>query len=253
MTEQTSVRPEPAEVTPWWDDPAMPWSHKPTRSDFWCWGLLSFYALYSLAMFPLRAWLLTVPYVSAWLNGGRTALVAVGALTSVNADPHHWWLWTWLAATVSVIKWDLLFWWAGRLWGRKILDTWGGQRPRAKRWTDLLERFTRRHPGGAILLTYLPIPFTAVIYAAAGSSGVSLKRFALLDLCWAALFNGLYMYLGFRIGRPAVQLLELYGRYAMWVSIAMLVGMLAWMWWKNKRDGGPQTPVAIADDVPAKL
>lgn len=252
MSHETNARTTDSAESAWWEDEDLPWAHKPTRADLWCWGLLSFYAIYGLAMFPLRAWLLTVPYVSAWLNGGRTAMVAVGALTRVNPDPHLWWLWTWIVATLTIIKWDLLFWWAGKLWGRKILDTWGGKQPRAKRWTDMLERFTYRHPAWAILITYLPVPFTPVVYAAAGSSGVSFKRFVALELLWASIFQGLYLGLGFCIGRPAVRLLEIYGRYAMYVSIALLVGMVVWTVYKNKRDGIPKDPAALVEDVPVK-
>ena len=24
--------------SPWWDDPGMPWKHKPGKSDYWCMG-----------------------------------------------------------------------------------------------------------------------------------------------------------------------------------------------------------------------
>ena len=44
-----------------------------------------------------------------------------------------------------------------------------------------------------------------------------------------------YMALGYWIGEPAVQAVDTYGRYLWYVSIAILVGMLAVFWYRQKK------------------
>ena len=48
----------------WWKAEGMPWNHKPGRSDYWCMGWIGFLGIFSLAMLPLRGWLLGLDPVS---------------------------------------------------------------------------------------------------------------------------------------------------------------------------------------------
>ena len=72
----------------WWDDPALPWKHKPGRADLICMSALSVVAIYALVMLPLRPIILGLaPHLLGSL-GYRTGLVLVGALAAVG---DRWW------------------------------------------------------------------------------------------------------------------------------------------------------------------
>ena len=59
---------EPSAEREWWDDPSMPWKHKPARADIVCFSWLGVTAIYSLVMLPLRPALLAyAPHVLASL------------------------------------------------------------------------------------------------------------------------------------------------------------------------------------------
>lgn len=44
--------------TEWWDDPNLPWKHKPTRADVVCFSWLSVAAIYGIVISVLRPGLL---------------------------------------------------------------------------------------------------------------------------------------------------------------------------------------------------
>ncbi|MEZ5127450.1 MAG: hypothetical protein R2703_02940 [Micropruina glycogenica] len=43
------------------------------------------------------------------------------------------------------------------------------------------------------------------------------------------------MYLGWQIGEPAVELINAYGQWLWYLSIAIIVGMIAVAWWKSRQ------------------
>lgn len=244
--------PPPAANAPaereWWDDPNLPWKHKPTRSDLACWAWISAAGIYGLAMIPLRAWLLTVPYISALLNGSRAALVAVGAFITTRHDPVAWWLPTMLFAALSALKWDWLYWWAGKLWGHALIDTWTASKPRYKALALRLERLARRHPFLALALTYLPIPLVQVVYVVLGAAGLKLRTFLLLDYVIALANAVIWVWVGAKIGPPAVHVLQVYSKYATYVGLALLVIMLVTVWRRAGRE--PEQPLAAEPPLP---
>lgn len=233
-------RPEPEtpaeDETPkeWWDDPALPWKHKPTRSDIACFTAMMVVTVYGLVMMPLRPVLLTLsPYILASL-GHRTGVVMLGANAAIHPNP--WWAPMLVVASLSVMKFDWIWWWAGKLWGRALIEHQAEQSPRAKKRVERAERLTQRYDILAMGLTYLPIPIPAgVIYMALGISGTSLKKFLAVDFVFAALAQSFYMYLGYRIGEPAVRWLNEYGKYMWYLSIAILVGMFVTLWWRGQQ------------------
>lgn len=228
-TEQASE-----EERPWWDDPSLPWSHEPTRRDLTCWTGIALVGIYSLVMLPLRPVLLGyTPYVLAGVSGSRTAVVMIGALAATG--DHLWWL-GWLLATVSVVKFDWVYFWAGKLWGRGLIEVMTGDSERARRRNERAERFALRWAIPAVLLTYLPVPLPGpIIYASVGAAGMSWRRFLVVDIAGAAILQALYLYLGFRIGEPAVRLVREFARYSIWLSLAILVVMVGGMVWGNLR------------------
>lgn len=223
-----------AEERPWWDDPSLPWSHQPTRKDIVCWSGIAVVGIYSLVMLPLRPVLLGyTPYVLAGVSGSRTAVVMIGALASTG--DHLWWL-GWLLATLSVVKFDWVYFWAGKLWGRGLIEVMTGDSERARRRNERAERLALRWAVPAVLLTYLPLPLPGpIIYATVGAAGMSWRRFMVVDIIAAGVLQALYLYLGFRIGEPAVRVVEQYAKYSIWLSVAILVVMVVGMVWNDRR------------------
>ncbi|MFT3876875.1 MAG: VTT domain-containing protein [Propioniciclava sp.] len=228
---------EPEATTPepeWWDDPALPWRHEPQRADFICMGGLSVVAIYGLVMLPLRPVMLGLaPHLLGSL-GYRTGMVLVGALAATG-DP--WWPLVLVLASAAAMKFDWIYWWAGKLWGRNIMDVWATNRsPRTQRYWQRVWDGARRYAVPAILLTYLPLPLPAgVIYAALGAAGTRLRTFLLVDAVGALASTAGYLALGYWLGEPAVQVVDTYGRYLWYVSIAILVGMLAVFWYRSRK------------------
>lgn len=225
----------------WWDDPAMPWKHKPERADIICMSALSVVAIYALVMLPLRPVILGLaPHLLGSL-GYRTGLVLVGALAAVG---DRWWPLVLLLGSLMAIKFDWVYWWAGRLWGRNIMDVWAANKsPRTRRRWEKIWDGARRFETLAIFVTFLPIPIPAgVVYAALGAAGTKLWKFLTVGFVSALLTTAGYMALGYWIGEPAVQVVDTYGRYLWYLSIAILVGMFVVFWYRQRQQPNASTP-----------
>lgn len=219
----------------WWDDPSLPWAHKPTRADMTCFWLIGALGLYGLALLPFRAVLITKPHLAATLTGSRTGVVMIGALAAASGDTRWLWFW-WLIATLSVMKFDPVYFWAGKLWGRGVFEMVAGRSERSRRNAERAERIANRFQVVALFISYLPIPLPAsVIYATLGAAGMSWRRFLSLNFLFAGLMQALYMYLGFRLGQPAVAVVTEYGKWAWYVTLAILAAMIASFWWSKRR------------------
>ncbi|WP_051209486.1 DedA family protein [Propionicicella superfundia] len=214
-----------AEIEHWWQAEGMPWQgRKPGRRDIACMALIFAVAAYSLVMLPLRPVMLGfTPHLLAGL-GYRTGVVMIGALAATG-DP--WWPLLLVLASLMAMKFDWIYWWAGKLWGRGIIEMWSGRSARARKRNARAERLALKYETLAILLTYLPIPLpAAVIYAVLGWAGTSLRKFLVVDAIGAVLSTAAYMGLGFLLGAPAVQLIEQYNTYLWYVSLAIVVVMV---------------------------
>ncbi|MDR1213544.1 MAG: DedA family protein [Propionibacteriaceae bacterium] len=222
------------ESGPWWADPAWPWSHRPTRADLVCWIMIAVVGVYSLAIAPARAVLIGhSPPLAAAITGGRTSVVATGAWIHVRGGVLVLW---WALAALSLIKFSWVYWWAGHRWGDGIITMLAGQTAWSQRRAARAVALTRRWWPLAIALTFLPVPFPMpIVYAAVGAAGIKLGRFLVPVLASSAVFQAGYLALGWWIGQPAVDLVDLYARYMWYVTLAILVGMLGLAWWRSRR------------------
>ncbi len=174
----------------WWDDPRMPWRGKPTRADLACWVVIAAIGVYSLVLLPLRPHILRLsPYALVAFNGSTTGLVAIGANVATVGD--HWWPSGLLAASLSIMKFDWVYWWAGRLWGQGMIDVLTARSAWARRTATRAIELARRVGPLAVLLTYLPFIPAAVIYVAVGAARMRLWLFLLMDFVGALLSRGL--------------------------------------------------------------
>jgi membrane protein DedA with SNARE-associated domain len=73
-----------------------------------------------------------------------------------------------------------------------------------------------------VVLAYvLPVPST-LIYAAAGWTGMSLRRFLVLDLAGTCLWVALIVGLGYGIGHPAVNVAHAISKYGLLLTLALI-------------------------------
>ena len=212
-----------------WSDPRLPWEGKPRRVDILCWAAITLSGLYYLAILPWRASLLgTHPLVSVLLNGSTEAIVSAAAFARVG---HGSLIVVLLVSIPGQMKFDLIYWWAGRLWGEKIINLFAGrserQRRRGLKFVARVNRWGRWFTWPAVVISpFLPIP-NAIIYAVAGWTGMSWVTFLVLDaigsLAWAGMLAGL----GYALGQRAVSVAETVSKYGLWVTIAIVVLVVA--------------------------
>ncbi len=221
-----AAAPLEGEQREWWDDPSMPWRHKPTRADITCMAWIGFLGIFSLAMLPVRAWLLGAPERLPWLvtlMGSRSGTAALGSLVRVGTDVPY--VLPILIGTLMSIKLDWTYWWAGKLWGRGMIEVWAGQSPRAARNYARVERWANKMGWLGMFVAYVPIPLPimAVVFVLAGAQGMTWKKFMVLDFFAAGIWLVGYFLFGYAVGEPAVELLKIYAKVANYVAIALIM------------------------------
>ena len=219
----------PARTADPWSDPRLPWEGRPRRVDIACWAAITLSGLYYLALLPFRASLVgTHPVILVLLNGSTEGIVSAAAFARTG---HGSLAVVLLASVPGLMKFDLIYWWAGRLWGERVIHLFAGQRERQRRrGLKFVERVNRLGPKftwPAIIITpFLPFP-NAIVYAVAGLTGMRWYTFLILDaigsLAWAGMLAGL----GYAIGQPAVSVAQEISKYGLWISIAIVVLVVA--------------------------
>lgn len=212
------------EASPW-SDPRLPWEGKPRRVDIACWAAITLSGLYYLAILPWRVSLIgTHPLVSVLLNGSTEAIVAAAAFARVG---HGSIVVLLLASIPGLMKFDIFYWWAGRLWGEKVIDLFIGrskrQRRRGEKFVARVNRWGRWFTWPAVVITpFLPIP-NVIIYAVAGWTGMRWITFLILDAIGSLLWAGMLAGLGWALGQRAVSVAQQISKYGLWIAIAIVV------------------------------
>jgi len=203
-----------------WDDPRIPWAGKPRRADILCWAGIMLSGIFYWAVLPFRASLVgTRPVLLELLNGSTEAIVAGAAFARVG---HGSLVVVLLAALFGLIKFDPLFWWAGRLWGERVIVLLGGRRNRGTRYMARVQRWGRKFTWPAMIIApFLPIP-SAIIFVIAGWAGMRLLTFIILDIIGTLLWVGTLAGLGYALGHHAVVVAQTISHYGLWISIALV-------------------------------
>ena len=192
-------------------------------------GPITLSGLYYLIILPFRASLVgTHPVFLELLNGSTEAIVSGAAFARVG---HGSLAVVLLAAIPGLMKFDLIYWWAGRLWGERVVHLFAGQsarrRRRGQKFVERVNRWGRWFTWPAVIISpFLPIP-NAIIYAIAGWTGMSWVTFLVLDaigtLSWAGMLAGL----GYALGQHAVSVAQTVSKYGLWISIGIVVLVIA--------------------------
>lgn len=171
-------------------------------------------AAYGLAMLPLIPLLIGPhPLLLTLLSGSTVAEVVVGAEVRLGEVA---WPVAVLAGVPLWVLTDWLYWASGRRWGDRalVLLTRRGDPVRAARRVARADRAIHRYgAAGVVLAKFLPVP-SQLLYAAAGTAGMRLVTFVALNLLGTVLAAAIVVTLGYAFGRQAIDLVELFQRYA---------------------------------------
>ena len=204
-----------------WDDPRLPWTGKPGKKDIACWAAVVGSGLFLLILLPFRAALVgTHPVLGEVLNGSTESIISAAAFARIG---HGSLIVAILAAFPGIMKFDLVWWWAGSLWGEKLILLVSGRRSHGPKYMARVHKWGPWFTWPAVIVSdFLPIP-TSIIYAVAGWAGMSLVTFIALDLIASGLWIGLLVTLGWELGHHAVVVAQAISRYSLWISLAIVV------------------------------
>jgi membrane-associated protein len=208
-----------------WDDPRLPWSGKPRKADIICWAGITLSGIYYLVLLPFRASLVgTHPVLLELLNGSTEAIISAAAFARVG----HGSLVTVLLASIpGLMKFYAFFWWAGKLWGERVILLLSGRRKHGPRFMAQVRRWGRWFTWPAVIVSpFLPVP-NAIIYVVAGWAGMRLVTFIILDVISTLLWAGMLAGLGYALGHHAVVVAQAISRYGLWISIVIVVLVVA--------------------------
>jgi membrane-associated protein len=195
------------------------------RAEIACVTGITLKTIFALALLPLVPSLVgTDPVLLEALRGSTSAMASGGAFARVGEASLALAL---LAPLPTLLFITPFFWWAGRLWGPQAAATLGGGHPNAEKWAQRSGAHLERFGGLAVTLApFLPVP-SSFIYAAAGWTGMGLRRFMVFDLVGMLSWIGLIVGLGYAVGHPAVQVAKAISHYGLLITIAVVVIALA--------------------------
>src|SRR6516165_10704647 len=212
-----TAAPEKAER---WSDPRLPWLGRPRAADILCWAGIVLSGVFFWALLPLRVSLVgTHPLVAELLNGSTESIISAAAFARVG---HGTLAVVLLAAIPGLMKFDILYWWAGRLWGERFIVALPGSRRVAKYLGRVQQAGPKFTWPAMVLSSFLPIP-RAIIFVVVGWAGMRVVTFFILDAISVLLWAGLLAGLGYTLGHPAVVAAKTISHYSLWVTIGIVV------------------------------
>jgi membrane-associated protein len=202
------------------DDVVPPGGLTRRRAEILCVTGIAVKTVFALALLPLVPSLIgTNPVLLEALRGSTSAIAAGGAFARVGQASL---VLAVLAPLPTLLFITPFFWWAGRLWGPKVVATLTGGHPKADQWAQRSGAHLDRFGGLAVALApYLPIP-SAIIYAAAGWTGMTFRRFIIFDLLGMLSWIGVIIGLGYAAGHPAVQVAKAISHYGLLATVAVV-------------------------------
>jgi len=203
-----------------WDDPRLPWHGKPRAADIVCWVAIVLSGLFYWLLLPLRVSLVgTEPVVAELLNGSTESIISAAAFAKEGDGTLAVVL---LAAIPGLMKFDALYWWAGRLWGERFIMALPGSRRVAKHMARVQQAGRKVTWPAVVASSFLPIP-RAIISVIAGWAGMRLLTFLILDLIGVVLWAALLAGLGYALGHHAVVAAKTISHYSWWFTIGIVV------------------------------
>jgi len=198
-----------------------PWHGRPRARDVTCCLMIGISAVYAIAMIPLTPeFIASRPMLLELLSGSNSSIVAAGSFAALHGKGRL--LLVVGAALPGMLRFDWVIWWAGRLWGRRVVEKLGSHSPRTAAVVAAAERQGTRFARPAVLASALLPVSGAPVYAAAGWVGLPLVTFVILDAIGCAAWATVLAICGYLLGDRGVRAADLVARYAV-LSIAVLL------------------------------
>jgi membrane-associated protein len=212
-----------------------PWLGRPRPADLICFAGIVLSGVYGLAMIPLTpALIATHPVLLESLSGSTPAIVAAGSFADIDSKFQMGVVIA--SALPGLMKFDILYWWAGVLWGHRSVEWLGHHSSRAAAIARRAEQRGSRLAGPVVLLAaFLPGAPAPLIYAVAGWVGLRWLPFLIFDLVGSTAWAAVLAWLGYAIGPSGVAAANLISRYALLATIVLLVIALAPHAWQFQR------------------
>jgi membrane-associated protein len=216
----------------------LPWHGRPRTSDVLCTLAIAVSAVYAVGTIPLTPALISShPVLLELLTGSTPSIMAAGAFSDVDSKMQL--VVVFVAALPGMMRFDWVYWWAGRLWGHRIVENLGQRSPRSAAMARMVEARGRRYAGPLVALAaFLPDGASTAVYAAAGWAGLPLLWFIFFDTIGSAAWTVLLGVCGYWLGSDGVTMANLVSRYT-FVSICAIVAILvaphAWHAWRDRR------------------
>jgi membrane protein DedA with SNARE-associated domain len=228
-------------------NPRLPWTGRPRAVDTACWAGITLSGVYFFALLPFRAALVgTHPVLLELLTGSTESIVAAAAFARVGHGSMPVVL---LAAVPGLFKFIPLYWWAGKLWGERMIELVAGRRGRGLKMAARVQRWGRKFTWSAVVLSpFTPIP-GALIYVVVGWAGMRLVTFLVLGLIAVLLWASMLAGLGYALGQHAVVVAQDISHYALWISIALVVAAVASQLRPGRRAAAVPAKAPAAEDV----
>ena len=218
-------------------EPELPdFLDNPDRTDKLLFAALLLMGLWSLALIPLRAWLLSHPLAYTLMVGGYTSAVVSGANASVGNG--HWLVFL-LCTVIGAVKFMPIYWAMGRKWGTEFIDMSLQYMPRAHRiFRRAVDSESTKLLAGAVALipvAYLPGPVPGtVVNAVAGLLRIRFWVMLAINVASILAVNGLMMWLGYGFGEQVLDVVEVINRYLLWITLWLIALMLFRAWRRNR-------------------
>lgn len=210
-----------------------PWGDRsPSKADKVLLGFIIGLPLFFLVIFPLRPFLIAkMPVLLSVITGAKTVIAGAGAFAEVEGYP----LWfAILAGFIGAVKFDWLWWLAGKHWGENVVRMVANT-PKAYRKAARIRDLP--HWLLVVLVVFGRFPGVpgSLVWLVAGWSGMRFRTFISANIACALLVSTISASLGWFIGQPAVDLLKLIDKYALWITLSLIVGTVIWTS-KKERD-----------------
>ena len=190
--------------------------------------------IYYYAGIPLNALFLgTRPVFLSLIRGSTAAMIATGGFARIGSVS----LVAALLAPIPISMWtDPCYFYAGRRYGRRIIEYYERNDPRWRRRIARGERFFQRWGVWTVVFApFLPVP-SALFYLAAGEAGMPFLLFIAADLFGTMMYIGLWVGAGWLAGQHAVDVAQTITHYAWWVVGASILLVIVWSIWSSRRE-----------------
>jgi membrane protein DedA with SNARE-associated domain len=196
-------------------------------ADVLCVGPIAVLMIWQLVMLPIAPSMLGPhPLLLTAIRGSSSAMLAAGAAARIGAAP----LWLVCIAPIPILMVaDPFLYWAGRRYGRKIVEYLAEQDPRWKRRMVRSERWFQRFGAWAIAFGYY-IPFVpaTLFYLAAGESRMRIRTFVIADLAGTLTWIGIHVGVGYAAGKTATDIAQTISHYGLYSAIVIIAAAIGW-------------------------